>query len=312
MQYVKGITSYADSADYAKQTPSAVTLGKFDGLHRGHQKLVDKVAELARQDEMTSIVCAFDMLPLYERENLPQKILMTTDERQQNLKDKVDYLVDCPFTEAFSKMEAEDFIKDVLSGIFHAAYVVVGADFCFGHDKRGDVYMLAAYAKQFGYELIVLEKERYNGREISSTYIKEALKEGNMELADVLLGYPYAIKGMVEHGKKLGRTLGFPTCNVQPAKEKIMPPNGVYLGRVCVEGKWHNAITNIGVKPTVTNQKKLLAESFLFDYAGNAYGKSVVIELHQFRRPEEKFADIEEMKRCIDEDIAFGKAFLTG
>lgn len=303
MQYINGFESYTC------QERSAVTIGKFDGLHRGHQKLVDKVAEFARLDGVKSIVCAFDMIPLYKRLELQKKVLMTKEERKLKLNDRVDFLVDCPFTESFSKMPAEDFIKDVLAGVFHAAYVVVGSDFRFGHGKKGDIHMLMAYADQYDYELIVVEKERYHKREISSTYVKEAIQKGDMQLAKNLLGYWYTIAGRVEHGKKLGRTLGFPTFNVPPAEEKLMPPNGVYMDRICVDGSWYDAIGNIGVKPTVSDSGRVLVESFLFQYNGDAYGKKVLIELHDFRRPERKFADIQEMKKCIDDDIAYGKAF---
>ena len=303
MQYIKGIESYTCTR------PSAVTLGKFDGLHRGHQKLVNQVVEFGRLDDMKSIVCAFDMLPLYERMNLPKKELMTKEERRMRLENQVDFLVDCPFTDDFSKMEAEDFIKNVLAGVFHAAFVVVGADFRFGHGKRGDIHMLAAYEKQYDYQLIVIEKERYEDREISSTYVKEALREGDMKLAEKLLGYPYTIAGTVEHGRKLGRTLGFPTFNVPPAKEKLMPPNGVYINRVWVGKKRYNAICNVGVKPTVTDSNRMLVESFLFDYNKDAYGEEVQIELLKFIRPEKKFADIQEMRHRIDEDICSGREF---
>lgn len=303
MQYIKGIESYTCVER------SAVTLGKFDGLHRGHQKLVNQVVEYSRLDAVKSIVCAFDMLPLYKRLNLEQKVLMTKEERRLRLWDQVDFLVDCPFTEELCQIEAEDFIRDVLAGVFHAAFVVVGADFRFGHGKKGDIHMLAAYAKQYDYQLIVIEKERYGDREISSTYVKEALKAGDMELVKKLLGYPYMICGTVEHGKKLGRTLGFPTCNVPPKEEKLMPPNGVYMDRVQVDGIWYNAIGNVGVKPTVTSAGRMLVESFLFDYEGDAYDKQVVIELLTFCRPERKFAGVKEMKACIDEDIAFGKTY---
>lgn len=305
MQYIKGIESYAVNK------PSAVTLGKFDGLHKGHQKLISKVMEFGRLDDVKSVVCAFDMLPLYERLKLPKKVLMTKEERKMRLENQVDYLVDCPFTDEFSRMEAEDFIKDVLAGVFHAAFVVVGADFRFGHEKRGDIHMLAAYEKQYDYQLIVLEKERYEDREISSTYVKEALTKGDMHLAEKLLGYPYTVAGTVEHGKKLGRTLGFPTFNVPPAPEKLMPPNGVYVNEVKVEGKWYHAICNVGVKPTVTDSSRMLVESFLFDYNGDAYGENVEIELLEFVRPEKKFEDIQKMKQRIDQDILSGREYFA-
>ncbi len=303
MQYISGLETYHDMGR------SAVTLGKFDGLHKGHEKLISRVAELSEEYGMKSVVCAFDMLPFFEHLSLKKQVLMTKEERRFRLNGRVDYLVDCPFTEKFSRIEAENFIRDILVGIFHAAFVVVGADFRFGHDKRGDIHMLAEYAEKYEYRLIVIEKERYEGREISSTYVKEALRQGDMKLARELLGYSYGVTGTVEPGKKLGRTLGFPTFNVAPAPEKLLPPNGVYIDRVFVDGKWYNAIGNIGVKPTVSDSNRMLVESFLFGYEGNAYGKNVRVELQEFRRKEQKFSSVEEMKRCIDLDIEYGKKY---
>lgn len=305
MQYINGLEAFSGTGR------SAVTLGKFDGLHRGHQKLVERVTEYSRMDGINSIVCSFDMEPLYRRLERPYQVLMTKAERQMHLEDQVDYLVDCPFTETFSQMSAEDFIRDVLAGLFHADYVVVGTDFHFGHQKRGDIHMLAAYQDQYNYQLEVVDKERYEGREISSTFVKEALAAGKMDLVKTLLGYPYGVEGTVEHGKKLGRTLGFPTFNVEPPKEKLLPPNGVYLEQVEVDGKWYNAIGNLGVKPTVTDNGRMLIESYLLDYSDNAYGKQVKIRFKSFRRPEQKFRDVAEMKRHVEQDIACGREFFA-
>lgn len=305
MQYVEGIKAYADKGK------CAVTLGKFDGLHRGHQKLVDQVREYGELDAIKSVVCAFDMRARCQNLQPQKQVLMTKDERKEMLDGKVDFLVDCPFTEAMAKMEAEDFIRDVLAGIFHAAYVVVGSDFHFGHEKKGDIHMLAAYAPQYQYELSVIDKERYEDREISSTYIKEALYMGNIGLTGKLLGYPYRIRGIVEHGKKLGRTLGFPTINVMPSKEKLLPPKGVYVNMVRIHDTWYPAICNIGVKPTVADEGRVLAESYLFGYSGDAYGQVVDIALYDFVRPEKKFGSIEEMKKTIDADIRYGTMYFS-
>lgn len=305
MQYIRGIESYSCGER------SAVTLGKFDGLHRGHQKLVERVREYAKTEGVRSIVCAFDMLPLRERMHMPGKVLMTKEERADHLEGKVDFLVDCPFTEKFSEMEAEDFIRDILADTFHASYVVVGTDFHFGHGKKGDVRMLEKYQEEIGYHLEVIEKERYGERVISSSYIREALKEGDMSLAETLLGYPYSVTGIVEHGKQLGRTLGFPTINVAPPQEKLLPPNGVYLGQICMDGIWYNAIGNVGVKPTVTDSGRMLVESYLIGYSGDAYGKETKIRIRHFCRPEKKFADVQDMKNQVNADIAHAEAFFA-
>ncbi|MCF2553693.1 bifunctional riboflavin kinase/FAD synthetase [Faecalicatena contorta] len=295
MQYIKGLENYKNDIG------SAVTFGKFDGLHKGHQKLVKKVKELGRKGHLDSVVCAFDMYA--------PEVLMTKEERELHLEDEVDYLVECPFTKEFRELEAEVFIRDIIKGVFHAQAVVVGTDFQFGYGKRGDVHMLKAYAEKYDYELYVIEKERYKDKIISSTYIKEVVKNGDLALADILLDYNYGVFGIVEPGRKLGRTLGFPTFNVLWPQQKILPKKGVYLCRVYTEGRGYDAIANIGVKPTVSDENRVLIESFLFGYEGDAYGEEVLIELLEFVRPEQKFADKEELKACVEHDIATGKRY---
>lgn len=303
MRYIEGLDAYHGSGR------SAVTLGKFDGLHCGHEKLIEKVIKYAKSDGIESIVCSFDMQPLFDSISVEKEVLMTKEERRLRLEGRVDYLVDCPFTREFSQMPAEEFIRDILAGVFHAAYVVVGTDFCFGYEKKGDIHMLKKYEKAYDYKLVVVEKERHCGREISSTYIREVLSQGDIPLANQLLGYPYTITGVVEHGRQLGRKLGFPTLNVAPETHKMMPPNGVYAVRVEIDGEEFAGIGNVGVKPTVTNENRMLVESYLFDYHENAYGKKVSVKLYEFRRPERKFADVQELKECIDRDIEYGKIF---
>ena len=185
MKYIKGIQAYQD------QRPSAITLGKFDGLHLGHQLLISRIIEHQKYDGVVGIIFAFDMTPMLEKANQPYQLLLTNEEKATRLEKKVDYFIDCPFDEQIASMEAEDFIEKVLVEKFHAKYIVVGTDFHFGHGKRGDYHLLQEYSKKYGFQVEVMEKKRHEGREISSTYIKELLAEGNKELANKLLGYEY-------------------------------------------------------------------------------------------------------------------------
>ena len=303
MQYIKGLKDYHDDSQ------TAVTLGKFDGVHRGHEKLVEKVIEYADTAGVKSVVCAFDMLAFSKKHVDERCILMTKEEREDRLHDRVDYLVDCPFTDEIRQMRAEDFIRNIIIGTFHAAYVVVGTDFQFGYNKEGDIYMLDKFQERYGYRLIVLEKIRYENHIISSTYTKKILGTGNMDLVGRLLGYSYGICGTVEHGHKLGRTLGFPTMNIAWPKRKIIPPRGVYLCRAYIDGYGYNGIANVGVRPTVSNEEKVWLETFLFDYEADAYGKEVMVELIEFVRPEQKFENKEELKARVDKDIASGRQY---
>ena len=293
MQIITGIEPH----QWKKST--AVTLGKFDGLHRGHQKLVNRIMEY-KSPECDSVLCAFDM---------GRESLMTKDERRKRLEGKIDYLVEYPFTKELREMEAEDFIDQILCDNFHASHIVVGTDFSFGYRKKGDAAMLAAFAESRGYTLDVIEKERYQGRVISSSYIREALSRGEVELAGELLGYPYEMSGVVEHGRRLGRTLGFPTMNIEPREHKILPRFGVYACRVQIDGKWYDAIGNAGIKPTVTNEHKRLLEVFVFGYEGDTYGKEIRVQFCTIERPETKFDSVEELKNQVMRDIRFGEEY---
>ena len=185
MQHIKGIENYQNMRG------AAVTLGKFDGLHQGHELLVKHVIDQAKEKDLVSVVVAFDMRPLFEKLNKEFDHLLTGEEKAKRLDGRIDYFVECPFVDEISQMEAEDFIKNILVDLFHVKYVVVGTDFRFGYGRRGNGEMLKMYSEQYGYQVDILEKKQYEGREISSTYIKEELKKGNMELVDTLLGYSY-------------------------------------------------------------------------------------------------------------------------
>lgn len=293
MDHITGIENYHGT----KKT--AVTIGKFDGLHRGHQKLVDKIRDYA-SDECDSVLCAFDM---------HRDAIMTNRERREHLEGKIDWLIDCPFTETLRNMEAEDFIRDILCAGLNAAHIVVGRDFAFGHNKRGSVEMLERYAPQYGYTVDVVEKERYGDMIISSTYIRDALAQGDVRLAERLLGYPYELTGPVRHGKQLGRTLGFPTMNVEPEAQKILPRYGVYACRVKIDGEWYNGVGNAGVKPTVTDERRRLFEVYVYGYEGDAYGKEVTVRFCGFERPEVKFGSVEELKEQVMKDMQYGIDF---
>lgn len=301
MQYIKGMQSYQND------NGTAITLGKFDGLHRGHETLIERVIAHQNEDGVDSVVFAFDMGPLYETLGKKKENLITNEERVKRLDGRVDYLVECPFVESVSKMEAEIFIKEILVKQFHAKYIVVGTDFHFGYRKKGDSKMLQKYSREYGYQVEVIEKKCYKGREISSTYIKEEVKKGNMSLVETLLGYPYAFAGEVQHGRRLGRKLGFPTMNLPAAEEKILPPKGVYVSSVCLDGKCYGGISNVGCKPTVSEKEQIGIETFLFDYSGDSYGAEIEVRLHEYVRPEQKFASVEELRKEVERDIVYGK-----
>lgn len=303
MQYIKGLEAYQNTRR------TAITLGKFNGLHLGHEMLVERVISHQEKGNVDSVVFAFDMTELYQRRNMDMGVLMTNRERVKRLEGRVDYLLECPFTESICGMEAEDFIRDILVSKFHAKYVVVGSDFHFGYQKRGDFRMLEKFSEIYDFELEVLEKKCCQDREISSTFIKEELKKGNMEFVGEMLGYPYEITGMVMHGRKLGRTIGIPTMNVRPEERKILPPNGVYVASILIDGKWYQGVCNIGVKPTVEEDSEILLEAHVFGIHVDTYETEISVRLHSYVRREQKFSTVDELKQRMQKDIECAKKY---
>lgn len=178
MQYIKGLDNYHNDK------PTAITIGKFDGLHRGHELLIEKVIEYGKMKEMDTVVLAFDTSTLSQ-----SKQILTSEERKNRLDGRVDYLVECPLNKSILHMEAEDFIKDILVEKFHAKHIVVGEDFSFGYQRKGTWKLLKSFENEFDYYVDIMKKICYNNREISSTYIREALEAEDYELASKLLGY---------------------------------------------------------------------------------------------------------------------------
>ena len=307
MKYISNIK------DYKSKKKTAITLGKFDGFHRGHQLLIDKIKEQSSTD-VDSLLLAFD---------IGGKGLLTMEEQKERMREEVDVFISCPLSDEIKEMSPEKFVEEVLVEKLNVKYLVVGSDFHFGCDRSGNVGLLEECSRKFGFHLEVIPKMKVDGKEISSTLIKEALEEGQIHLGNQMLGYDYEISGVVTEGKKLGRRLGFPTLNIVPDKRKVIPKYGVYGCKVEIEnsknnierglsgqeenfpGEWieNYGICNIGTKPTATPAGQPMAESHVFDFQGEAYGKEAKVKLLFFVRPEKKFDSVEELKRQIEQDI---------
>ncbi|HUM82380.1 MAG TPA: bifunctional riboflavin kinase/FAD synthetase [Lachnospiraceae bacterium] len=293
-----------DTIKFSRPGPCAITLGKFDGVHRGHRALVDSIQKYKNEENRgaETVVFSFDAA---------SATLLTKEERRAMLEEiGVDCLIECPFVPEIITTEAEDFVKDILVQGLHAAYIAVGPDFHFGYKRMGDTELLRKLGKQYGFRVEVISRVTDHGREISSTRIRKCLEKGEMERVGEMLGYPFFVTGPVLHGKKIGRTLGFPTANLIPGKDKLLPPNGVYAVRSAVGGRSYCGITDIGTKPTVDGQF-VGVETYLYgcDESTDLYGEKQKVELLHFLRPEKKFASLEALKIQIEKDRESGKAF---
>lgn len=284
--------------------PTAVTIGKFDGRHKGHQKLLGEMIRLREKYGYRIAIFSFDMAPAGVVTGKKQTVITTNQERRNNLeKIGVDYLVEYPFDQSVSHMTPEDFVAHILVGQMNAKAIVAGTDCGFGYKRAGNAELLRKLAPEYGYRAVIIEKVQDDHRDISSTYVREELDRGNIEKANELLGEPYAIHGEVVHGNHIGSSiLGFPTANILPPPEKHLPPFGVYASRVLVDGVYHAGVTNIGRKPTVSGKYPVGVETFIMGVEGDLYGKNIEVQLFHFLRPEQKFASLDELKRRIELD----------
>lgn len=288
---------------------SAVSLGKFDGLHRGHRKLFDCILE-EQKNGRNSVVFSFLFPPGNLLNDKEVSLIYTEEEKKELLHHMgMDVLVSYPFSKESLSMEPEDFIREILAEKLDAKLIAVGSDFRFGHNRRGDVALLEEKAEEYGYYLQVFDKVALEGGIVSSTRIRKEIARGEMESAARLLGAPYSILGKVIHGRRLGRTIGMPTINMALPKEKLLPPNGVYASLTEIDGAFYPGVSNVGFKPTVGAEKEKLVETYIFDYSGDLYGRTLKVSLCAFERPEEKFPSIEELKTQMEQDICFGRNY---
>lgn len=298
MEYIRGTT------EFQIKEPTVLSLGKFDGLHMGHQLLMEKMQEKQRLGCRTAVF-TFDIPPRSLVKGESGQVLTTNREKEYVFsRNGIDYLIEYPFGPGMRSMEPEDFLSMLASKI-NLAWVVAGRDFHFGHNRRGDYRLLAEQGPAYGFAASIVEKMQYQGRDISSTCIREQIRKGDMALANLLLGYEYFVLGEVVHGRRLGRELGIPTVNQIPAPEKLLPPFGVYVSRVVLDGRSYGGITNVGRKPTIEGENPVGVETHIFDYSGDLYGREIEVQFLRHLRPEKRFASVEaladEMRRNIEQ-----------
>lgn len=297
----------ADTTQIQLAQETAVAIGKFDGIHIGHRRLLEEI--LARKKSgLTACVFTFDPPPAVLFGYSDGKELTTKQEKRLLFgRMGVDILVEFPMNRETAAMAPEVFARDVLAGQLQVRFLAAGTDLSFGAKGAGNAGLLRRMGPELGFEVKTIDKVCMEGEEVSSTLVRREVEEGDMERAQRLLGMPYMIAGEVVRGNQVGRTLGFPTVNVLPGEEKLLPPNGVYFSQVRCGDRVYRAISNVGYKPTVTDRKVMGVESYLYDFEGDMYGKHVEVYLHKFRRPERRFDSLEALREQLQEDIAAGR-----
>jgi riboflavin kinase/FMN adenylyltransferase len=286
---------------------AVVTIGTFDGVHRGHKQILRQLQEKAQSVNGTPVVVTFYPHPkrVLASDLKPVFLLNTPEERNQLLHEAgIQHIVVVPFTEAFAAQTAREYIASFLVQTLQVKHLIIGYDHKFGHNREGDYHLLDQLAGSYGFTVTEIPEKILQDVTISSTRIREALLHGNIQQAEAFLGYPYFFTGTVVEGNKLGRTIGYPTANMQlPLAEKLIPANGVYAVTVASVqlDKHYKGMMNIGLRPTVGGSTRTI-EVHLLDFDGDLYGAGLTITLHRYLRAEIKFDGLEALKKQLAQD----------
>ena len=290
--------------DFRSTKKTILTLGTFDGVHIGHKKILKKVIQGTANEKYESLVLTFFPHPrMVLQEDSGLQLLNTIDEKIDLLAEiGLENLVIHPFDETFSRLTAEDFVKTILVDRFHIQKIIIGYDHRFGRNRTADIDDLIAFGEKYNFEVEQISVQEINEISVSSTKIRNALLEGNMTLANDYLGYAYFLTGTVVKGKQLGRTINFPTANLNIKENyKLIPQNGVYIVESTINQKTVFGMMNIGFNPTVKGQNQSI-EIHYFDFDADLYGQKIRVSILQRIRSEQKFESVDLLKAQLEKD----------
>lgn len=280
-----------------------VTIGTFDGVHRGHQKIIERLLELKKQHGGETVLFTFEPHPrkVLFPEQTDLRLITNTSEKCELLKQfGIDHVLVFPFTKAFSQMQASTYINEIISKGLQTKTLVIGYDHHFGSNREGNINMLKAQSSKYGFDVEEISVQEINQLNVSSSRIRKALEQGEIEEATNYLGYSFFIKGEVIKGKQLGRTIGYPTANIKlDDADKLIPKVGVYAVRVIINGVTHKGMLNIGINPTTDNDTNIKVEVNIFDFDREIYGETIKLEFVKRIRNEQKFANLDELKQQL-------------
>ena len=288
---------------------SIILIGNFDGVHIGHRKLFELAKKYKKKFKLKIGVLTFEPMPkMFFNKKIKNFRISNLDQKYQLLKKlSVDFIINKKFDKRFSKIKSLDFIKNVIHKKLKAKFVFVSNNFKYGNKREGNVSQLINFEKKYDYKIIKSEPKKIKKKVISSSLIRNLLRKGNLEKANKYLKRNWSIIGKVEKGRKLGKKIGFPTCNLD-IKEYVLAMPGVYAVKAARQNSntWIKGIANLGYRPTF-NQKKLLLEVHLFNFSGNLYNKYLTVEFLKFIRKEKKFKNAEQLKKQIKSDLLIAK-----
>lgn len=299
--------------EFNSPTKTVVTLGTFDGVHKGHRSILDKLINSSKASGCESLVLTFFPHPrMVLQQNTDIKLLSTIEEKAQLLEDYgLDNLIIHPFDLTFSRLTAEEFVKDILIDRLNICKIIIGHDHRFGRNRTANIDDLIRFGNQYGFEVEKISALAVNEVSVSSTKIRNALTAGDIATANTYLGYPYFLTGTVVQGKQLGRSIGFPTANISVKEEyKLIPANGVYVVSALIDGKDEEGMMNIGVRPTIDGSSLSIEVHFL-NLEKDLYGREIRVNVHHRLRDEQKFESFDALKQQLftdrDNSIAYFK-----
>ena len=297
MELIRGIHNLR-----SEHVGCVLTIGNFDGVHRGHQAVLSRLQEQATQLGLPSCVMVFEPQPLefFAREKAPARLSRLRDKYEAIAALNIDRLLCVKFDHAFAELTAADFIEQILVRKLAVKFLVIGDDFRFGLQRRGDFALLMEAGRQYGFQVLSTDTLLHDQQRVSSTLLREALREGRLADVTQMLEHPYTITGRVAHGAKLGRTIGFPTANIH-LKRLVVPVQGVYAVQVLIADAIHFGVANIGFRPTVNGTRSQL-EVHIFDFKGDLYGKQLQIQVCHKLRDEQKFPSFPALQTQITMD----------
>ncbi|MGI9213803.1 MAG: bifunctional riboflavin kinase/FAD synthetase [Methylococcaceae bacterium] len=294
-------------------TASVVTIGNFDGVHRGHQQVIEKLAEAGRRLNLPLVVILFEPQPreYFTLTSAPPRLMSLREKLACLGRLPVDAVLLLRFTQKLANLTAETFIEDILIRQLGVRHLVVGDDFRFGLNRRGTFELLQTYGQQHGFQVADTPSVVCGGVRVSSTRIREALQQGQMTLVTELLGRTYSIQGRVIHGEKRGRTLGFPTANVNMNRQNSAIRGVFAVTLTTPDGCDYPGVANVGQRPTIRRGQRINLETYLFDFCGDLYGQRVEVQFHHRIREERRFAHIDELRAQITRDAEAARNYLT-
>ena len=285
---------------------SIVTIGTFDGVHLGHQKIIRRLVDLKAKEGGQTVLFTFDPHPrkVLFPDQTDLKLITTTEEKCRLLKQfGIDHVLVFPFTKAFSQMQAEDYISEIIAKGLHTRSLVIGYDHRFGSNREGSIETLKALSGTYDFKVEEIPGQEINQLNVSSTRIRRAIEEGDVETANAFLGYRFFVTGLVVKGKQLGRTIGYPTANIHVAdQDKLLPKIGVYADNVILGEERYRGMLNVGLNPTTDTDNAIKIEVNIFEFDREIYGSELRVEFVKWIRDEEKFANLEELKRALAGD----------